>query len=377
MTTSNTIRKTAIAGSLVLASLMPVPGLAGGDSIGAVYTMSNAAEGNTVLVFDRDLVGKLTPAGEFDTGGLGTGAGLGNQSALIIDPANRWLFVVNAGSNDVSVFAIGQDDLTLMDRKPSGGERPISLTYARNLLYVLNAGGGVGTADSITGFSVGADGMLTPIPGSTRSLSSADTGPAQISFNADGDVLVVTEKATSRIDTFLVDSNGVAGPVNPHVSSGTTPFGFAFGKRDQLIVSEAAGGAIDLGSVSSYQLGKDGSLAVISPSVGTTETAACWQIVTNDGRFTYTTNAGSSTISGYRVDFDGSLTLLDTDGRTGNTGKNTGPLDMALSNDGRNLYTLNGQSDTIGVFEVKDKGGLAAVNSHIDVPASANGLAVR
>jgi len=44
---------------------------------------------------------------------------------------------------------------------------------------------------------------------------------------------------------------------------------------------------------------------------------------------------------------------------------------------GRNLYTLNGQSDTIGVFKVKDKGGLARLNSHIDVPASANGLAVR
>jgi 6-phosphogluconolactonase (cycloisomerase 2 family) len=44
-------------------------------------------------------------------------------------------------------------------------------------------------------------------------------------------------------------------------------------------------------------------------------------------------------------------------GRTGNTGKDTGPLDMAFSNDGRNLYRLNVQNDTIGVFKVKDKGG--------------------
>jgi 6-phosphogluconolactonase (cycloisomerase 2 family) len=364
-------------GSLVLASLLPASVLAGGESIGAVYTMSNAAEGNSLLVFNRDLVGKLTPAGEFDTGGLGTGTGLGNQGALIIDPANRWLFVVNAGSDDVSVFAVDEDGLTLVDRKPSGGERPISLTYSGNLLYVLNAGGTVGTADSITGFSVAADGVLTSISGSTQSLSAANTGPAQISFNADGDVLVVTEKATNLIDTFTVDSNGVAGPVNTHVSAGTTPFGFAIGKRDQVIVSEAAGGATDQSSVSSYQLVKDGSLAVISPAVGTTETAACWAIVSNDGRFTYTTNAGSGSISGYSIDFDGTLTLLDADGRTGNTGKGTGPLDMALSNDGRNLYTLNGRSDTIGVFEVKDKGGLASLNSHINVPASANGLAVR
>jgi len=369
--------KAGVASSLMLAFLMPLSALAGGDSIGAVYTMSNAAAGNSVLVFDRNLVGKLTPAGEFDTGGLGTGTGLGNQGAVIIDPANRWLFVVNAGSDDISVFAVEEDGLKLVDREYSGGERPISLTSSGNLLYVLNAGGAVGTADSITGFTVDADGVLAPIPGSTQSLSDANTGPAQISFNADGDVLVVTEKATNLIDTFTADSNGIAGPVNTYASSGTTPFGFAMGKRNQVIVSEAAGGATDQSSVSSYRLGKDGSLAVISPSVGTTETAACWAIVSNDGRFTYTTNAGSGSISGYSTGFDGSLALLDANGRTGNTGKNTGPLDMALSNDGRNLYTLNGQSDTIGVFKVKNKGGLASLNSHIDVPASANGLAVR
>ena len=373
----NTFFRTLIAGCVVLVSQMPFTALARGDAIGAVYTMSNAAEGNSVLMFDRWLSGKLTPAGEFSTGGLGTGAGLGNQGAVIIDPANRWLFVVNAGSNDVSVFAIDEHGLTLVDREPSGGEQPVSLTYSHNLLYVLNAGGAVGTADSISGFNVTADGMLIPIPGSTQLLSDANTGPAQISFNADGDVLVVTEKATNLIDTFTVDVNGVAGPVNTHVSAGVTPFGFAIGKRDQVIVSEAAGGATDQSSMSSYQLGKDGGLSVISAAVGTTETAACWVVVSNDGRFSYTTNAGSNTISGYSIGFEGSLNLLDNNGITARTGRNSGPLDMVVSSDGRNLYTLNGNNDTIGVFRIKLKGGLAAMKSHIRVPASANGLAIR
>lgn len=371
---------------LVLALLMPLAVLAGNESakhhaelrsIGAVYTMSNSPEGNAVLVFDRDRVGRLTPAGQYGTGGLGTGTGLGNQSALILDPANRWLFVVNAGSDDISVFAVTETGLTLVDREPAGGERPISMAYSHNLLYVLNAGGTVGTADTITGFSVGADGALSPIAGSTQTLSAADTGPAQITFSTDGDVLVVTEKATNLIDTFTVDSNGVAGPVNSHVSSGTTPFGFAIGKRDQVIVSEAAGGAAEQSSVSSYQLGKDGSLSIISYSIGTTETAACWAVVSSDGRFAYITNAGSGSISGYNVGFDGSLALLDANGRTGLTGKNSGPLDMALSNDGRNLYTLNGGSDTIGVFRVKANGGLSGQYSQIEVPATANGIAAR
>jgi len=241
----------------------------------------------------------------------------------------------------------------------------------------LYAGGAVGSADSISGFRVGDDGTLTPIPGSTRALSDVDTAPAQIGFNSDDDVLIVTEKATNLIDTFVVDPDGVAGPANVHASSGTTPFGFAVGKRDQLIVSEASSGATDASSVSSYQIDKDGSLTLITPSAETTETAACWAIVSNDGRFTYVTNAGSGSISGYRVGFDGSLTLLDTNGVTGNTGKDTGPLDMAASPDGRNLYTLNGGSDTIGAFRIKVKGGLASLSSHTEVPGSANGLAIR
>ncbi len=368
--------KTWVAGSILLASQLPVMAHAGGETVGAVYTMSNAIE-NSVLMFDRMLGGKLKPAGEFSTEGYGTAGGLGNQGGLIIDPSNRWLFVVNAGSNDISVFAVEEDGLTLVDREYAGGDRPVSLAYSRNLLYVLNAGGAVGSVDSISGFYVADDGTLTPIAGSTRSLSGANTGPAQISFNADGDVLVVTEKATDSIDTFLVDADGVAGPAITHSSAGQTPFGFAIGRRDQVFVSEAAGGAADLSSTSSYRLGKDGSLTPISAVVGTTETAACWAVVSNDGRFTYVTNAGSGSISGYSIGFDGSLSLLDADGVTGNTGKDSGPLDMVVSADGRNLYTLNGGSDTIGVFKIKAKGGLASKKSNIAVPASANGLAIR
>jgi 6-phosphogluconolactonase len=370
-------RTAGITAAMLLASVAARPALAAGESVGAVYTMSNAVEGNSVLVFDRDPVGKLAPAGEFDTGGLGTGAGLGNQGGVILDSSNRWLFVVNAGSDDISVFAVGENGLTLVEQAASGGQNPISLTYSRNLLYVLNAGGAVGASDSITGFVVGPDGSLAPIAGSTQSLSDTNVGPAQVSFNQDGDVLVVTEKATNLIDTFVVDSSGVAGPVSTHVSEGTTPFGFAIGKRDQLIVSEAAGGAPGQSSLSSYNLAKDGGLSVISSVVPTTETAACWAVISADGRFTYTTNAGSGSVSGYGIGFDGSLTLLDANGRTGNTGKGSGPLDMAFSNDGRFLYTLNGGNATIGAFRVKNKGGLASLNSHTAVPASANGLAVR
>ena len=364
---------------LLVALLSPLSAAAGErhERIGAVYTMTNAYAGNAVLVFDRDSRGALTPAGEYPTEGLGTDAGLGNQGAVILDPANRWLFAVNPGSDDISVFAVQDDGLSLVDRASSNGRQPVSLTYSHNRLYVLNAGGSVGDSDNITGFDVAADGKLTPIVGSTRPLSADSVGPAQIQFNADGDVLVVTEKGTNMILTYTLDASGSPSAPIPQVSVGPTPFGFAFGKRDQLFVSEAAGGAAGASSVSSYALMKDGVLDVIDPSVNTTETAACWVVVSNDGRYAYTTNAGSGTVSGYAIGFDGSLALLNRNGIAGRTGKDSAPIDMSLSNDGRNLYTLNSGNASISVFRVRSDGGLIRMHSQWNLPVTANGLAAR
>src|SRR6266700_5301162 len=195
---------------------------------GAVYTLMNLTSGNAVAVFARAADGTLTAAGTVATGGTGTGSGLGSQGALALRDNGRWLFAVNAGSNDVSVFAARGAELTLASRTASGGTLPISVTVHRNLLYVLNAGGD----GNISGFSVGTTGGLTPIPGSTRSLSGSNVGPAEVSFSPDGRRLVVTEKNTSLLDVYAVDANGAAGARTSFTSAGGTPFGFAFGQHD-------------------------------------------------------------------------------------------------------------------------------------------------
>lgn len=340
---------------------------------GAVYTMSNATTGNEILQFDRAADGTLTPAGSFATGGFGTGGGLGNQSALVLSAGQRWLFAVNAGSNEISVFAVKRGGLELVDKVSSGGARPVSLSVDQDLLYVLNAGG----IDNITGFNVSRRGKLTPLPGSTRLLSGTGTAPAQVQFNPQGNVLVVTEKATNLIDTYIVGDDGFASGPFVHASAGVTPFGFAFDRRGRMYVSDAAGGVPGASSVSSYRVAGDGNIQAISPTAANTQTAACWVVISNDGRFAYTTNTGSGSISGYRIAKDGSLTLRDTDGRTGVTGDGSGPLDMSLSRDGRYLYTLNSGSNSIGAFGVAKDGGLTALPGFSGLPVSANGLAAR
>ena len=172
-------------------------------AVGAVYTLTNATTGNAVQVFNRAADGSLTIAGAFATGGLGTGAGLGSQDALVLSRDHRWLFAVNAGSNDVTVFAVWPGGLTWVDKVTSGGTDPISLSIHDNLLYVLNASG----SGNIAGFTIDGAGHPTPIANSSRPLSGSSVGPAQISFNPNGTALVVTEKK-HQFDRYVCGRGG-------------------------------------------------------------------------------------------------------------------------------------------------------------------------
>src|SRR5215469_5988896 len=96
------------------------------DEPGAVYVLANQTA-NSVLVFARAADGTLGLSGSFATGGAGAGAGvdpLGSQSSLVLARWHRRLFAVNAGSSDVSVFALDGVNLRLLDRAPSGGTMP-------------------------------------------------------------------------------------------------------------------------------------------------------------------------------------------------------------------------------------------------------------
>jgi len=202
----------------------------------------------------------------------------------------------------------------------------------------------------------------------------AAAAPAQVSFIADGSVLVVTEKGTNFIDTFTVD-DGVAQPGVSFPSSGTTPFGFAFGLDDVAIVSDASGGAPGASAVASYRVDEDGNLVVITPALGDTQTAACWVVVTRNGKFAYTSNTGSGTISSYSVADGGKLVLRNV--VAASTGNGSTPIDMALSNKSHFLYVRNGGNGTIGAFRIEADGSLTPITSATGIPAGSQGIAAR
>jgi 6-phosphogluconolactonase len=342
----------------------------GEDRSGAVYTISNQSSGNSVIVFHRAQDGTLSFAGGFPTGGTGAGTGadpLASQGAVLLDTSNRLLFAVNAGSNQVSVFAVDHDSLHLLDTVNSHGTMPISIAVHENLVYVLNAGG----TPNIAGFTLNSKNRLVYLPGSERSLAGGTAAnPAEISFSPDGDVLVVTEKGTQSIDTYTLNNDGYASGPIPHPSSGSTPFGFEFTHRSLAIVSEAGPNAL-----SSYKADENGQLELITGSLQNGQAAVCWVVVTNDGRYAYSANAGSGTISSYAISPEGILTLLDP--VAASTGPGSAPTDMALSPGSRFLYVRTGGNGTVTGFRVEANGSLTPIGTAGGVPASSQGLAAR
>ncbi len=354
--------------SALLVGFAPSP--AGASSaVGAVYVLSNQVGGNSVIEYTRGAGGDLTPAGTYATGGTGTSGGLGSQGAIIVDRAERYVYAVNAGSQSITSFRVNpRGGLDRVGTVASGGAMPTSLTTDGRFLYVLNAG----NPGNITGFSISA-GALTPLAGSTRALSGTATAPGQVSFTPDGRRLVVTERATNQIDVYEVGRDGLASGPTVSPSPGVTPFGFDFDRRGHAIVSEAFGGQAGASAVSSLAVSSSG-VSVISASVPTTETAACWVVTTIDGRYAYAGNAGSSSISGYAIAPDGTLTLLTPGGKTASTA--AGATDLATSRDSRFLYARI-SNGTVGAFAIEADGSLTALPAAPGLPAGAAGIAAR
>lgn len=342
------------------------PAFAAVPAYGGLYTQTNQAA-NEVLQYRRDADGSLTFVAAFSTGGAGTGAGLGNQGGVALSGDGQWLFTVNAESNEVVVFRRSVDgSLSLADRVDSQGEMPISVTQRGRSVYVLNTGGD----GNIAGFRLSGDGTLAPL--GTQPLSqTGGVAAAQIQFAPNGRHLIVTEKNTGRIVVYPVVA-GTAGAPMAQASDGATPFGFAF-RNGTLIVSNAAGGGAGLGSATSYDVGADGQLHVISSQVANGQSAPCWFVVTRNGRFAYTTNTASNNTSGYAVGPDGSLTLLGNGATAANSGA---PIDAAINPSGAEfLHVLNGATGEIQVFAIAGDGSLSFVSDTGGLPAGTNGLA--
>ena len=331
---------------------------------GFVYVQTNDADHNEVVVFARRSGGELERLGSHLSGGKGSGEPhLPSQSSIVLD-GDR-LFLTNAGSDDVSLFALEGDQAALLDRVASGGSTPRSIAVNGDRVYVLNTGG----EPNVAGFALDGD-RLVAVEGSTR---RAGSDPAQVAFSPDGRTLLVTDRA-DKIYAFAIDGDGRAQDKVTHESSGATPYGFDLREDGVLVVTEAAGAQVGKASASSYKLGGPAQLAPVSGAVASTRSEVCWAVISKDGQTVFVTNFGDGTISTYAIDADGSIALRDAVAATTVDGT-PGIRDEALSSDGEYLYALHADTGRVFGWKVGAGGELSAVGSANGLPLTAAGLA--
>ncbi|MGI8414799.1 MAG: lactonase family protein [Nakamurella sp.] len=348
-------------------------------SDGAAFAMTNATNDNRIVSYSRAKTGTLTRKGSISTRGQGIGVDLDTQGPLRLSANHQFLYAVNAGSDNVSVFAVSGTKLKFV-QKIYAGDEPTSLTVHGNLVYVLD---GSVASNSIRGFTAGSGGKLTPIAGSIQPLSSPIAVPGDIEFSPNGKLILVTEKTTANtlnpriaLDAFKVSATGVAGPAKRDASAGVRPFAVAFRNDNQVLVAESYDASAGRAAVSSYKISGT-SLRVQSKSVRNHQTDTCWIIVTHDGRYAYTANFGSGTISQYTIANNGTVSL--TKGNAAFLGPDSQPVDLVQTGDSHYVYLLLRGTGAVAQFSVGSSGALTPIGiAHGGLPVAdgASGLAV-
>jgi hypothetical protein len=413
----------SLEGRAVPAALHPTPlddGQAG-PAVTTVYVETNnpAAGQNAVLAYRRNPgTGSLQPIGTFPTGGTGQvnlpkviGPDDSSQE-VVATPDGRFLFAVNQGSHSVTEFRIRRDGgLDQVGTFDSGGVQPDSLGVSGDRLYVSNRGdsavGHPGTvAPNITGFAIGADGALAPIPGATITFPK-DTSPSQNLIARDGrflfaDIFAVPGSAAPQGNTFapfriqpngtlqLAPGGNVGAPVSPPLLLGADVH------PTLNIVYAGLTGADEIGVFTFDETGRL-SFVGAAPDLGV---ASCWIAVSANGQYLYSADTGSNSVSVFSLADPlhpvqvQSFALGGPQAPAGAPAgtRQTADFQIALDPSGRSLYVVNQSTSPDGTFAAGNQLHVLAVAadgrlseptgpivfSTADVPANAHpqGVAV-
>ena len=340
--------------SPAIASASPLP--TGGR---AVFVQTDETSANHVVSYIQDSDGNLTRAHTYATGG--TGGVLptsvidhtASQGSVTYDVRDSLLFVTNAGSNSVSVFAVDGPLLRRTQVIGSGGTFPVSITVHNGHVFVANAQDG----GTIQGYVVVGD-HLVAVPSWNRGLGLDPTlttftqTPGQVAFSPRGNQLLVTTKANrNSIEVFNLDRSGApsADPVST-VLPGTAPFALAFDPAGDVLSTDASAAA----SVNSFHLAADGTLSLVS-TVPTGQKGTCWVVTSGDDIFT--TNPGGPSVSSLQYNSNGTPTVV------GATPTDPGTVDAAVSHGGKFLYVETGAKGFIDEFQIGQGGELSSIGT--------------
>jgi hypothetical protein len=147
------------------------------------------------------------------------------------------------------------------------------------------------------------------------------------------------------------------------------PFGFSFDRQGRLLIALFLGGppvpgGSPTGAAGSFRIEPDGSLTGITVAALDFQLDTCW--IENDGRYAYTANYTSGTVSSFRIDDNGGLRLLDREAGfsdelpggsvPGQNSQGSTPLDIRVVD--QFVYNVLPGSGNVAAWRIKEDGSL-------------------
>ncbi len=283
---------------------------------------------NAVLAFSRGPDGSLDEIGSFPTHGTGqlnipkvVGPDDSSQE-VVATPDGRFLYAVNQGSGTVAAFRIrGDGRLTFLGTFDSGGVQPDSIGVVGGRLYVSNRGDSTATtpgtvAPNITGFTINDDGSLSPIPGSA------------VAFPVN---TIASQSLIARDGRFVFEDLFAA--------NGTPPQGNTLAP-------------FQVGGDGTLKLAPGGNVAAQAPGATTAPPALLGADVNPHANIVYAGLTGLSEVAVFTYDETGRLTFVGA--TVPNDQGGAAPCWVAVSPDGKFLYTGDTGTDSVGVYSLAD-----------------------
>lgn len=306
-----------------------------------------------------------------------------DPSFLAIDKKRKYLYAVNeteeyegAKSGAVSAFSIQDDgDLTFLNKLPSLGGAPCHVNVSDNEKFVLLANYLGGNA---VVFPVEKDGKLGA---SVEVVQHSGTGPNKkrqeaahahsINLDHKNHYAYVCDLGIDKVMIYEFDEKNGKLTTNPaqaffQTKPGAGPRHFAFHPNNKFafLINE-----LDSTIVSLSYNSKDGSLKEIQTVSALPAdykgTSYCADVhVSPDGKFLYGSNRGHDSIAAFKIDDNGSLTLV---GHVPTNGKY--PRNFGIEPSGKFLFAANQNSDSISTYRINEETGIPeATAQKINVP---------
>ncbi|HET9106640.1 MAG TPA: beta-propeller fold lactonase family protein [Steroidobacteraceae bacterium] len=314
------------------------------------FAFSASDNGTKIQAFTIQTTGALALVGTYSTGFV-----LGSAYPdIAVDAQSAHLYIASAGDNEVAGFAINPDgSLTALPNSPyaagSGAGSIPAFSPDGKYLYVMDqnpttAGGVVGNA--VSGYLIGTDGSLTPLPGSPY---AAGTGPTWISFTPDGKFAYVSDSGQDAISAYSV-SAGVLTPLTPTAMFTTDehPQDLTIDATGTHLYAPVANGST-AGAIDVFTINADGSLGnLTSTPAGVTP---YFLDIDPAAPFAYVADKGGAEVYGYSINSStGALTALPNGPFS--TGAGSLPQFITIDPSGQFGYTANEGTGNISQFSV-------------------------